>query len=87
MRKSLRLPAFDYSSNNAYFITICTFNRRPILVEENKAIVEAEFGALPERFSGVAIDLVMLMPDHVHAILLFTEAKTSLSSVVQAFKS
>ncbi len=30
-RKSNRIPEFDYSQNGAYFITICTQNRRKIL--------------------------------------------------------
>lgn len=30
-RKSTRLPDYDYSQNGAYFITICTHNRKQIL--------------------------------------------------------
>ncbi len=30
-RKPLRLPAYDYSSPGAYFVTICTHDRRCIL--------------------------------------------------------
>jgi len=30
-RKAIRLPDFDYSSNGAYFVTICTHNRRCLL--------------------------------------------------------
>ena len=30
-RKALRLPEFDYSSSGAYFVTICTQDRRCIL--------------------------------------------------------
>ena len=30
-RKFIRLQKFDYSSKGAYFITICTANRNPIL--------------------------------------------------------
>ncbi len=33
MRKSTRLHGFDYSSAGAYFVTICTEHRRPILSE------------------------------------------------------
>ena len=31
IRKPTRLNGFDYSSHGAYFITICTENRREIL--------------------------------------------------------
>ncbi|MEG3030631.1 MAG: hypothetical protein RR827_09605, partial [Oscillospiraceae bacterium] len=30
-RKQIRLQGFDYSSNGAYFVTICTYNRERIL--------------------------------------------------------
>ena len=30
-RKNLRIPNFDYAQNGAYFLTICTLNRLPIL--------------------------------------------------------
>ena len=32
-RKKLRLDNYDYSTAGAYFVTICTFNRKPILSE------------------------------------------------------
>ena len=32
-RKQLRLPEYDYSSPGAYFVTICTQDRRCILSE------------------------------------------------------
>ncbi len=32
-RKPNRLKNFDYSQNGAYFITVCTKNRNPILSE------------------------------------------------------
>jgi len=32
-RKNIRLPGYDYSSNGAYFLTICTKDRAPLLGE------------------------------------------------------
>ena len=32
-RKTKRLPDFDYASNGAYFVTICTKNKEKILSE------------------------------------------------------
>ena len=32
-RKQVRLPEYDYSAPGAYFITVCTQNRRCILSE------------------------------------------------------
>lgn len=30
-RKSLRLPNYDYGQSGAYFVTICTKEKRPVL--------------------------------------------------------
>jgi hypothetical protein len=32
-RQPMRLPAYDYSSDGAYFVTICLQERKPILEE------------------------------------------------------
>ena len=30
VRKNIRLPEYDYSQNNAYFITICAYEKKNI---------------------------------------------------------
>ncbi len=35
IRKTIRLPDYDYNENGAYFITICTKDRVPCLSEVN----------------------------------------------------
>ena len=83
-RKQIRLPEYDYSSLGAYFVTICTQNRRCILsdvaVGEGLAppavlltpigkCVEEQIRALPLRYSMVSIDKYMIMPNHLHMIV------------------
>jgi putative transposase len=87
MRKSLRLRDFDYATNGAYFITICTYRRRFILAGVHRDIVEAEFDQLPRRFEGLSVDCRVLQPDHLHAILQLTSSAVTLSRIVQAYKS
>lgn len=36
-RKKLRLNGFDYSTNGAYFVTLCTINRKCILSSIRKS--------------------------------------------------
>jgi putative transposase len=70
-RKSIRLKYYDYSSNDAYFITICTQNREyyfqefPILAE----IVKEQWEKLEERFDNLILDEFIIMPNHIHGIL------------------
>lgn len=83
-RKPNRLKQYDYAQNGAYFITICTQNRKEILSEitvgrglapaecklsEYGKIAEQELLNLEKRYAGVKIDKYVIMPDHIHAII------------------
>ena len=83
-RKLVRLPEYDYSSPGAYFITICTKDRRCILSEitvgadalggpclkltDTGKVVE-HFILSTERINGIHIDNFVVMPNHIHMIL------------------
>ena len=51
-RKELRITQYDYSSRGAYFVTVCTKDRQPILSEIIKSSVGV--GALDDPFIDVA---------------------------------
>jgi putative transposase len=77
-RKALRLLTRDYSQAGSYFVTICTHEKKCVLgsVESSQVqlsrvgeIVRATWNALPERFSRVVLDELVIMPNHLHAIL------------------
>jgi putative transposase len=76
---SLRLKTYDYSTNGAYFVTICVDNKAPILggiqdgiSKNNKAglVVERWWKDLPTKYSNVEIDSYVVMPDHFHGIII-----------------
>jgi putative transposase len=81
-RSSARLKTFDYTSNAAYFVTICANVRASIfgeivdgemrLNDAGKMILE-EWNQLPERFP-IQLDEFIVMPDHIHGILFFVGA-------------
>jgi len=77
-RKSIRLPEFDYSQENYYFITICTYQRNNMFgqiiagkmyLNDTGKMVENEWHNIPKRFNNVAIDKFVIMPNHVHGII------------------
>ena len=82
-RKSPRLPKYDYSQNGAYFVTVCTHNRRNIFSEIVGAIhespvvklkpygkiVDKYINLIPQRFN-VKILSYVIMPDHIHLLIL-----------------
>lgn len=86
-RRSIRLPEFDYSRGGPYFITICTRHRARILsrisggrlaVTSLGLIVRDCWQALPNHFPHLRLDSIVIMPDHVHAILWIVRGKTSI---------
>ena len=78
-RRSIRLQRYDYSCAGAYFVTICTQNRECLfgeMVDEamrlNAAgkVVEECWQGIPTHFPHVELDEFVVMPNHVHGILV-----------------
>jgi hypothetical protein len=95
-RRSIRLAGHDYSHAGAYFVTICTHNRALSLqAEPVREVVRLAWCGLPERFPIVALDEFVIMPNHVHGIIILADAASgdaassapTLGHVVRAFKS
>ena len=85
-RKLLRLQEYDYNTQGAYFITICTHNRQKTLsqivgaIHESPTstlttcgkIVDAVIKNIPQHI-GVTVDRYVIMPNHVHLMLLIED--------------
>ncbi len=83
-RKHPRLNNYDYTSAGAYFITICTQDRRCLLSHivgrglapaeieytEYGKLAEQELLSLEKRYNGLKIDQYCIMPNHIHFILV-----------------
>jgi len=85
-RKHIRLRYYDYKTNGFYFVTMCSSKRLGYL-NRYREIITNHLDKIPMKFSGVAIDYVKFMPDHVHIIFIFEESMKSLSQIIQWFKS
>ena len=79
VRKNIRLKDYDYSKSGYYFITICTRCREFMFgTIENNVVILEEYGIVAERnliniplhIQNVRIDKYVVMPDHVHLILV-----------------
>ena len=90
-RKSTRLSGFDYNTNGAYFITICTANRRRMLSHivgtgvldcpQNKLtrygeIADKYIKQLNDFYDHLSVECYVIMPNHIHLLLLVKENKT-----------
>ena len=84
-RKRTRMKYFDYGRNGAYFITICTQDRKKILADNmlvGDGVLDipkmrlTEYGKiveknikLIEKAKGVYVDKYVVMPNHIHLII------------------
>jgi putative transposase len=82
-RRSIRLKAYDYSTAGAYFVTVCTDGRACLfgdivdnIVRLNPCgvIVSETWDALPAHYPHLSLDAFVVMPNHVHAIILFDDS-------------
>lgn len=78
-RRSIRLRNYDYSQAGAYFITLCTHKRECLfgamvgdIVQLNEAgrLVQNIWDVLPEHYSCVELDFFVVMPNHIHGIVV-----------------
>jgi len=96
VRRRLRLAGFDYGRPGAYFITVCTLGGPALfgVIRDDRviesaagAVVRAAWNDLSRRFPDVELDAFVVMPDHVHCVIVLAENGPALGEVVGAFKS
>ena len=85
-RRSIRLQRYDYTRQGAYFVTICTRNRVCLLgdivegrmhLSEAGRLAQAVWEDLPRHYPHVQIDVWVIMPNHMHGIIILTEAQAT----------
>ena len=91
---STRIPWFDYGSNAAYYITICTKGRKPYLGNvENDKMILSEIGDIvreewhktpsirPEL--NLYMNDLVIMPNHIHGIIIRRDARPGVSTRIR----
>ena len=81
--ESARLKGWDYGSEGAYFITICTKDRAHFFGEcvngkmklsTMGAIVQGCWYDIPAHFPHIALGDFVVMPNHIHGILVLDKS-------------
>ncbi len=95
-RKSPRLQGYDYSQQGAYFVTICVQRRRWLFgnvmddqmhLSPAGEMIVRYWERVIEQFAAVALDAFVVMPNHLHGILLLeADRAISISELLQWFK-
>ena len=83
-RKPNRLTEYDYSQPGAYFITICTKNKKKLFWENVGAsiarpekpqlsfygnVVQEAILNIPKIYPTISVDNYVVMPNHIHLLL------------------
>ena len=90
-RKQIRLPDYDYSTPGAYFVTICTQDRRCILSDIRRGDPcgrpspdLTEYGIIVEQclkqaesLYAVQIEPYVIMPNHIHFICRIDQVRAT----------
>ena len=89
-RKSIRLKGYDYSQPGAYFVTICTKNRKAIFgdvvdgemrMSQMGEIASRCWREIPDHFTNVELDEFVVMPNHVHGIIVILDDVNSVGVI------
>ena len=92
-RRSLRLKEYDYTQAGAYYVTIVLQNRLCLFgeivnteMQLNKAgeVAHRVWEALPDRFPMITIDTFVIMPNHLHGIIIINPSITVGAGLVPA---
>lgn len=96
----MRAPWWDYADAEWYFVTICTQHRRrlfgsvqdgDVLLSDAGRMIEEWWRKLPDKFPDTGLDEFVIMPDHLHGIVILApetdDASTALSATIGWFKS
>jgi putative transposase len=90
-RTSNRLKGYDYTQAGAYFITICTYERECLfgkiedsrmILNENGIIAYIEWLKTCEWRKYVELDVFVIMPNHIHGIIVITQNDESCRGVL-----
>jgi hypothetical protein len=81
-RRSIRLKGYDYTQPGAYYITLCTKARQCLFGDVVKGEMRLNslgyiaftcWQAIPNHFPHVELDAFVIMPNHLHGILVISD--------------
>lgn len=98
VRKKIRLKDYDYTQENMYFITICVKDRLELLgniAKENYInltkeghIAKQNIYRLEEIYKNIIIDEYVVMPNHLHILLLINYKNgITISKIIKHLKT
>ncbi len=81
-RRSIRLKDYNYTQAGAYFVTVCTYQRESVFgdvageqmrLNEYGCLTQDEWLRTASVRPYVALDQFVIMPNHIHGIIVITD--------------
>ena len=88
-RKEIRLKEYDYGANGAYFVTVCTKDKKHLLstirvgdglpdvphivLTDNGRTVKEQFEIMNALYEDINVNHYVIMPNHIHFIVEITK--------------
>ncbi|MFA6522289.1 MAG: transposase [Patescibacteria group bacterium] len=83
VRRSIRLPQYDYAQEGYYFVTICLYRRQKLFtvgaaqcgrpqemrLSQARDMIQNIWNQIPDHFANTRLDEFIIMPDHFHGII------------------
>ncbi len=94
IRQFIRLPDYDYTQPGAYFVTICTHERKPLLGDVSDGnmllnsigeIVKSCWADIKEHFTNTELSAYVIMPNHLHGIIIINDCVAARHAVPDGF--
>ena len=85
-KKRIRLKNFDYKGSYRYFITLCTFNKKPILTDNSLILWLVKTLREKAKVFKFKIWAYCFMPDHVHLLLEGNDYGSELKRFISSYK-
>ncbi len=92
-RQPTRLSGYDYRQPGAYFVTLCTYGRRNLfgrissdemVLSSLGKLVEMEWKRIALSRKHVELDLFVVMPNHLHGVVVIEGSAMNTSHVAAA---
>jgi REP-associated tyrosine transposase len=94
-RRTIRLQGFGYQQPGVYFLTICAFEKKPIFGHMRGDAVELSpigrvvrecWVQIPRHFRHAELDAFVVMPNHLHGIVLLHRRPGRVAVEAEAFR-
>lgn len=85
----LRLRDHDYSDAGTYYVTICTMGRAclfgdvrdgEVVLNDAGVVIDSWWRTIPNRFDGIWLDALVVMPNHLHGIIALGADPTAIDN-------